>query len=287
MLLLREHQPVRQPDGVRRFSDATQEQAGREIVAELGGLTLVVEQVAVHLGLGHGYPLQHTQPSDYLAQLRESGALAIDDHVRGDDAEFDALRHQQPIMAYVMATTLAQLPPEAAIALQVAALLPVDAVPWPWVTKIITHRGAGTPPNRISQILTGRRLLATTNVPELLRIHRLHAAHLAADAAQFEPEVIAVVTEVVESTDPGGAAQVWQLRAVIDAALPRLLALNDLVGLGWSDFLQAAYSYVGAAVLPLAEAFVAARRALHDGAPDNQTYQRDLAIGLGTWALCV
>ena len=48
-------------------------------------------------------------------------------------------------MAYVMETTLAQLPPDAAMALKVAALLPADAVPWPWVAQILVRRGATTP----------------------------------------------------------------------------------------------------------------------------------------------
>ena len=299
--LLREHQPVRGPGGTRSFSDARQEAAAREIVRILGGLTLVVEQVAVHLGVGRGFPLNYVEPTEYLAQLRTSGVLAIDEHVIDEQAEFDSLRHQEKIMDYVMDTALAELPDDAVMALRVAALAPPDGVPWPWVDAVVTPRGAATPPDRIRQILTGRRLLTPTATDELLRIHRLHAAHLAASAAQFEPDLVALIGEVVESTAPDGAAQVWQLRAVLDAALPRLGTEVDeatravgesdsdtrLAGLDWGDFIQAAYSYLGAAVLPLAEALVSARRALYNAEPDNRTYQRDLAIGLGTWAWLV
>jgi hypothetical protein len=284
LMLLREHQPVRQPGGVRRFADADQEQAAREIAAELGGLTLVVEQVAVHLGLSHGYPLTFTEPSEYLRQFRAAGASSIDEHVLGDDAELDALRHEDAVMAYVMDTTLAQLPPDAAMALKVTSLLPVDAVPWPWVAEIVTRRGAGTAPDKVAQFLTGRRLLTRTADDELFRIHRIHAEHLAGEAEVFESDVVAAISEVVEGTDPGGKVQVWQLRAVLEAALPRLGSSSDLEGLGWGAFIQTAYAYLGATVLPLAEALVTARRAPHTGAPDNQTYQRDLAIGLSEWA---
>ena len=87
LLLIREHQPVRQPGRSGGFATTPSSGAAREVAAELGGLTLVVEQVAVHLGLGHGNPLQYVEPSEYLDHLRAAGPASIDEHVLGEDAE--------------------------------------------------------------------------------------------------------------------------------------------------------------------------------------------------------
>ena len=75
--LLREHQPSRDSEGniladptrgTPGFASTAEESAARELVRELGGFTLAVEQVAVFLGL---HP--EITPSTFLAGLRQKG----------------------------------------------------------------------------------------------------------------------------------------------------------------------------------------------------------------------
>ena len=306
--LIRVYQPKRgdEESGEPDFADAAEENAARRIVSALGGFTLAVEQVAIYLG---AHP--DVAVSRFADALDSSGAVAMETRI-SDDAKFSDMnqryrveagkRNQDATLAAVLGLTMRGLPALAVLALRFAAILPPDTVPWPWLEQLCRRAhpdlfavtdpyAAADPWPEVKRLLLGRRLLTDGDEP-FARMHRLVGDHVrrtveSDKAAGFESDVVAVITEAVEAADLDGTAAVWQLRAVIDAALPQLPASNDLVNLGWSDFLQAAYSYVGAAVLPLAEALVTARRALYDGAPDNLTYQRDLAVGLDDWAWLV
>ena len=178
LLLIRDHQPER--DGVPQFTSPAEEDAARHIIRALGGFTLAIEQVALHLGL------HHVQPSTYLSLLTASGLP----HADTLGAAFDIagqMQTQARQLTHILRHTLALLPAPALTALHLAAHLPPDTVPWPWLRELTikAHPSLATPDAQgtdpwltIQRRLTGLRLLTPGDHLAVARIHRLIAAHL-------------------------------------------------------------------------------------------------------------
>ncbi|MEY2881494.1 MAG: regulatory protein afsR [Verrucomicrobiota bacterium] len=183
--LLRNHQPPRDPDGRRPdFAvPAEDEPAARAIVCELGCFTLEVERVAVHLGLN-----PTLRPADYLAHLRAAGLVSVDALPLGATGE-DELHHREKRLALVLDQTLAPLGAAERAALDYAALLPPDSVPWPWLEALVeqdhadalaARPGEEEPWAKVRRRLEGLRLLTPGEHPEVARLHRMVAAHVRA-----------------------------------------------------------------------------------------------------------
>jgi len=175
LALVREHQPDQQ------FVSPAEEAAAREIVRELGGFTLAVEQVAIHLGL---HP--EIVPSALLEGLRRKGLPSADVLGARPDVQVQML-HQQKQLALILDATLGLLDAPARTALRFAALLPADSVPWPWLKALVVGRHpeiAQFAPDEPDPWIAARRrleglhLLTPGDHPELARLHRLVAAHL-------------------------------------------------------------------------------------------------------------
>ena len=175
LILIRDHQPD------QSFPSAAEETAAREIARELGGFTLAIEQAAVHLGLN----AEHELPSAFLKRLRAEGLPSVDDLPKDADVAAQIL-HQQKQLGPILRATLEPLVnelPAAKTALQFAALLPPDSVPWRWL-RALTHRHhpelgetmMGW--DKIKRRLEGMRLLTGGNTPQIARMHRLLAAHI-------------------------------------------------------------------------------------------------------------
>ena len=81
-----------------------EEAAVRELVRELGGFTLAVEQVAVFLGL-HG----EITPSAFLAGLRQKGLPSADALPAKHVAVGEQMLHQDKQLALILQATLARL----------------------------------------------------------------------------------------------------------------------------------------------------------------------------------
>jgi tetratricopeptide (TPR) repeat protein len=218
LTLIRDHQPD------QRFPNATEESAAREIVREMGGFTLAVEQVAVHLGLNAVDEL----PSAFLTRLRQAGLPSVDELPADADVAAQML-HQQKQLGPILSSTLAPLVrelPAAETVLRFAALLPPDSVPWPWLRELATrhHLELADRPaewGKLRRRLEGLRLLTSGDSPEIARLHRLVGAHLrgGVDKSQIE-EVERYVLDhaaaiALSQTTPVG----WELDAML-IALP-------------------------------------------------------------------
>ncbi len=199
--LIRDHQQPREAQrqivadfnlGHPQFASAVEEAAAREIVRALGGFTLAVEQVALYLGL---HP--EVTPSSFLKTLQDRG-LPIADTLPTRDPDVAAqMLTQSKQLGLILDATLAMLDAPARTALQFAALLPPDCVPWPWLRELTLKRHpelaaaddlGADPWLAVQRRLSGLRLLTSGDQPEIARIHRLVAVHLrtATTEPQFE-----------------------------------------------------------------------------------------------------
>ncbi|MBI5424988.1 MAG: toll/interleukin-1 receptor domain-containing protein [Opitutae bacterium] len=183
--LIRNHQPPLDADGVQRdfppataAADAT---AAREIARELGGFTLAVEAVAIYLGL---HP--EIRPAAYLARLRAEGLTGVDSLPAEADVAAQ-MQHREKQLELVLAQTFERLTPLELTALDYAALLPPDHVPWPWLRALVAEAHPGKldaavghpdPWAGARRRLEGLRLLTTGDHPEVARLHRMVGAHV-------------------------------------------------------------------------------------------------------------
>ena len=172
--LLRDHQPG------ERWAAAEDEAAAREIVRELGGFTLAVEAVALYLGL---HP--DVRPAAFLARLRREGPSHVD--LGGEPDVAAQMLHREKQLALVLDATLQRLDPPARTALDYAALLPPDSVPWPWLRALVEREhpealqreeGYGDPWLAVQRRLEGLRLLTPGDHEQIARLHRLVGDHL-------------------------------------------------------------------------------------------------------------
>jgi tetratricopeptide (TPR) repeat protein len=168
-----------QPGGF--IESQKEETAARELVRSLGGFTLAVEQVATYLEC---YP--DISISRFLNRLRLDG-LRTGDSVSEQANVAEKIRHREKSLGVILRTTLKSLDRPARTALRVAALLPPDSVPWPWLKEVVTARhsmvgktkpGHPDPWIAVRRKLEGLRLLTPGNEPDVARIHRLVVAFL-------------------------------------------------------------------------------------------------------------
>lgn len=294
LTLIRDHQPVRD-DGLPGFASPAQEQAARDLVALLGGLTLAIEQAAIYLGV---HP--ETSPADYLQTVRSLGLVDVEAQVSHDPLVAPGMRHQDRTVAAILAATLADFDPATRTTLQLSALLPPDTVPWPWLKEIVAllHPEAIATPfspqggwARIQRTLAGRRLLTPSGVPGVARLHRLYREHLATGAP---PELAAVLAQHLvnraQHVNGGDQADPWEYVALLDTLIPLIpgnpqlaTALNlDADDSNFSDRLR---DYIGdGRPLTLARSILAEVEQLADTQPGNLTTQRDLGIALNNVA---
>jgi tetratricopeptide (TPR) repeat protein len=116
------------------YPDAAYEAGINDLVGLLDGYTLAVEQVAAYLALNDdvnpGALAQHFRKEG----LAETDALLIhDERVKGE------LMHPAALMRIVLAQTLKSLDsvPLARRALELAAFMPPDHVPWEWLRSLV------------------------------------------------------------------------------------------------------------------------------------------------------
>ncbi|HLG16227.1 MAG TPA: toll/interleukin-1 receptor domain-containing protein [Blastocatellia bacterium] len=276
-----------QPDGC--FASPQEENAARQIIRDLGGFTLAVEQVAIYLGL---YP--DVSPTSFLDRLRRDGLPTTDLLPKEEDVAGRIL-HQEKQLAVILRSTLGLLEPAARTALEFASLLPPDSVPWPWLRELVTSRHAEMSHTRpghpdpwvaVRRRLEGMRLLTPADHAEVARIHRLVAAHVrdSAKEGSLSRDVEALVTR--RAWRVGGSASappVWEMDALL-AALPVLLdgeGLSRELAASAGDLSEKVKTYrsLGAAGLLLAGAVRVFQR-LADSDPANAGGQRDLSVSL-------
>jgi tetratricopeptide (TPR) repeat protein len=299
LTLIRDHQPPRDPNGrivkdgeagkgIPSFASTDEEAAAREVVRELGGFTLAVEQVAVYLGLN----AEHEPPSAFLKRLREQGLPGVDDLPKDADVAAQML-HQQKQLGPILQATLEPLArelPEAITALQFAALLPPDCVPWPWLKELTTqqHSELADQPaawGKIKRRLEGMRLLTSGDAPETARMHRLVATHRRITMDEALPTKLHdyVAKRAWFVRDLKSAPEAWDLDALL-VLMAQYLESDDA-----SKAIARPAIYLTEKVVayrsPLAakKLLRSARRVLERLAksnPGNVELQRDLAVSL-------
>jgi tetratricopeptide (TPR) repeat protein len=288
--LIRLHQPG------AAFASAVDENDAREIVRSLGGLTLAVETAAVYLGQNDprvAEPRYAVRIADYLAGLRRD--------IASPGSGMSQLRE----VAATVRPTLARLDAPARTVLQLAALLPADSLPLPWLRGVaakfhpslannakIAERDEWTD---LIRTLIGMRLLHPTSEPQVLTIHRLLQRVLDTELREERDEVVGLLESQLTARawsifNSQTAPADWELDALILAA-PRCLdehPIRDLANA--SVFLSD--KIVTYRTLPATAGFLAtvhkvlARLAASD--PDNSAAKRDLSASLeklGTLAL--
>jgi tetratricopeptide (TPR) repeat protein len=176
--LIEDHTPDARWPAATTAVDAA---AAREIARELGGFTLAVESVAIYLGL---HP--EIRPADYLARLRAEGLPSVDNLPTHANVAAQ-MQHREKQLRLVLDPTLTGLTPPERTALDYAALLPPDSIPWPWLRELVSQEHPDAPTTRdgypapwtaLRRRLEGLRLLTPGDHPEVSRIHRLVAAHI-------------------------------------------------------------------------------------------------------------
>ena len=299
LTLIREHQPNQQ------FPNAAEEAAARQIVLELGGFTLAVEQVAIYLGLNAG----DDPPSAFLKRLRQDG-LPSADELPGDSVVGNQMLHQQKQLGPILEATVAYLAaelPAVRTALQFAALLPPDSVPWPWLKELTAKHHPELKDvewGKLKRRLEGSRLVTGGDALELMRMHRLVAAHL-----EDPPSPIAIEAPTDGNPSLGSrtraelhdfvfcravtiaqsqlAPAAWELDALL-VALPLLMErtctqkemgrMLSLAAVDCSDKTKVYRSLASAKQL-LSSAHLAIRH-MAQSDPGNAEWQRDLAVAL-------
>jgi tetratricopeptide (TPR) repeat protein len=160
---------------------AADQAATRDIVRALGGFTLAVESVAIYLGL---HP--DIRPADYLARLHSEGLSRFDDLALNADVGAQ-IQHREKQLRVVLMQTVAELSQVERNALEYAAFLHSDGIPWPCLRHLVatgqpnglqSRPGYPDPWFTLRRRLEGLRLLTPGDHPEIARMHPLVAACL-------------------------------------------------------------------------------------------------------------
>jgi tetratricopeptide (TPR) repeat protein len=274
------------PDG--HFATPQDEADARQLVKELDGFTLAVEQVAVFLGLS-AQTSAPISPGQYLARLRADGLASTDALV--DPSVAGQIEHPEKQLGPVLRSMLGQLPEAGRTALRFAARLPPDLVPWPWLRELTAARypalGAARPGHvdpwvALRRQLEGFRFLTPGDRQQTARMHRLVAAHVRSDGTDdlAEPlrDFCAWRCRAIEQSL--GPPAEWELDALL-VAVPHLLASCDHPFLAQqATFLIAKvidYRSLAAAKSLLQITHVVLHR-LASADPGNAGWQRDLSV---------
>ena len=265
-----------------RFKSSKDEEDAKEIVRELGGFTLAVEQVAVFLGLN-----PEVAPGDYLARLRAEGLPSTDDLV-DSDAEAQ-IHHQKKLLRPILESMIEPLGKAGRTMLQFAALLPPERIPWPWLEFLTKQRhpelaseSLPNPWKKLRRQAQGLRLLTGSAEESSARMHRLVAAHLRVNAEDsLREELTSYLVDrakaiYYQQTSPAD----WELDGLL-AAVPHLLDEQPVwqlavIGTHLSDImtryrnLQTARSFL--------QSTSTAIKKFAEANPGNAPMQRELSV---------
>ena len=169
-----------QPDG--RFPTEQERAVALALVELLGGFTLAVEVVAVHLGERAG----RVTCAGFLERMKKEGFAGLEGAAKTTKG---GIRHGEKLIGATLKPTLDLLTDREKLVLNCAALLPPDTIPLPWLRELVTEEfpeigqdaepGYDDPWLSLVNRLLGLRLLQTIDFTEdgrtarLLRMHRL------------------------------------------------------------------------------------------------------------------
>ena len=229
--LLQAFQPSSSGGHRADFRSEDDRAAAEELAELLDGFTLAVEQAGVYLS---------THPEDtvrdYLNHLRSQNLTASDAML--DDDSKTRIEHREKLLSVILDQSLTDLEhtlPGSLQVLRLAAAMPPDTIPWPWLETLIKRTNPEvfepTPQflkgrwTRIRRTLEGRDLITEGRHPGTTgRMHRLVADHL---KTHNPPETDLVDEFIVHraqklGTDFTQAPELWEIDSITDA-LPRIL----------------------------------------------------------------
>ena len=250
--LLRAFQPDRDGDNSPDFRDEDDLAAARELAELLDGFTLAVEQAGVYLS---------THPEDtvrdYLNHLRSQNLTASDTML--DDDSKTRIEHREKLLSVILDQSLTDLEhtlPGSCQVLRLAAAMPPDTIPWPWLEELTKRTNPEvfepTPQflkgrwTRIRRTLEGRDLITEGRHPGTTgRMHRLIADHLKTHNPQETDLVDELIIQKLDElgADSTKAPRLWEIDSLVDA-MPHILQRSpELLNLV-PDFTRIALKYL-------------------------------------------
>ena len=229
--LLQAFQPSSSGEHRADFRSEDDRAAAEELVELLDGFTLAVEQAGVYLS---------THPEDtvrdYLNHLRSQNLTASDTML--DDDSKTRIEHREKLLSVILDQSLTDLEhtlPGSLQVLRLAAAMPPDTIPWPWLEELTKRTNPEvfepTPQflkgrwTRIRRTLEGRDLITEGRHPGATgRMHRLVADHL----KTHNPQETDLVNDFIIhrarklGADFTQAPELWEIDSITDA-LPDIL----------------------------------------------------------------
>lgn len=204
----------------RAFRSADDAAAAAELVRDLDGYTLAVEQAATFLGVNPDITIR-----ELLDQLRADGLSRLDEIALGNSNVRDQIVHAEQRLDLILRRTLPSNDTLERELLNYAALWAPDAIPKLWIEEwavqahpeLCRSVGLSKPLPAAWQQLEHRRLLVA-GAPELLRMHRLVAAHLGsgrdARLREAQRQQIAVESLTLERDAAHASVRPWRILAL-------------------------------------------------------------------------
>ena len=229
--LLQAFQPSSSGGHRADFRSEDDRAAAEELAELLDGFTLAVEQAGVYLS---------THPEDtvrdYLNHLRSQNLTASDTML--DDDSKTRIEHREKLLSVILDQSLTDLEhtlPGSLQVLRLAAAMPPDTIPWPWLEELTKRTNPEvfepTPQflkgrwTRIRRTLEGRDLITEGRHPGTTgRMHRLIADHI----KTHNPPETDLVDEFIThrarklGADFTQAPELWEIDSITDA-LPDIL----------------------------------------------------------------
>ena len=229
--LLQAFQPSSSGGHRADFRSEDDRAAAEELAELLDGFTLAVEQAGVYLS---------THPEDtvrdYLNHLRSQNLTASDAML--DDDSKTRIEHREKLLSVILDQSLTDLEhtlPGSLQVLRLAAAMPPDTIPWPWLETLTRRTNPEvfepTPQflkgrwTRIRRTLEGRDLITEGRHPGATgRMHRLVADHI----KTHNPQETDLVNDFIIhrarklGADFTQAPELWEIDSITDA-LPDIL----------------------------------------------------------------
>ena len=250
--LLQAFQPSSGGEHRADFRSEDDRAAAEELAELLDGFTLAVEQAGVYLSTHPEVTVR-----DYLNHLRSQNLTASDTML--DDDSKTRIEHREKLLSVILDQSLTDLEhtlPGSLQVLRLAAAMPPDTIPWPWLEELTKRTNPEvfepTPQflkgrwTRIRRTLEGRDLITEGRHPGATgRMHRLIAHHLKNQELPEIGLVDAFITHTAQElgTDFTKTPELWEIDSVIDA-LPNVLTRKPELLEQVPDFNQVALRYV-------------------------------------------
>ena len=244
--LLQAFQPSSSGGHRADFRSEDDRAAAEELAELLDGFTLAVEQAGVYLSTHPEVTVR-----DYLDHLRSQNLTASDTML--DDDSKTRIEHREKLLSVILEQSLTDLEhtlPGSLQVLRLAAVMPPDTIPWPWLEELTKRTNPEvfepTPQflkgrwTRIRRTLEGRDLITEGRHPGTTgRMHRLIAHHL---KTHNPPETDLVNDFIIHrarklGTDFTQAPELWEIDSITDA-LPDILTRKPELLVQIPDFIR-------------------------------------------------